>query len=133
MRQVIPDGFEPHFKSSSMTDPWEPLFSKTLADRIQIGFNSSPAHTNSRGFVHGGLISSIADNAMGLSCAVQYSGPKNLLTVHLAVDFISIAKVDQWLLFDTSYSKVGRSVCYAQCFVYADEKIVARANAVFKA
>ncbi len=133
MKRAIPEGFEPHFKSSSMTDPWEPLFSRKMEDRIQIGFISSAAHTNSRGFVHGGLITTIADNAMGLSCATQYEEPRNLLTIHLAVDFSSIARLDQWLLFDTSYSKIGKTICYAQCFVFADEAIVARANAVFKA
>jgi len=132
MHYEIPAGFHPHFKSSSMTDPWEPLYSKKMEDRIQIGFQSNEAHTNSRGLVHGGLITTIADNAMGLSCASQYADPRSLVTVHIAVDFISIAKVNQWLLFDTSYNKVGNSICYAQCFVYADEKIVARANAVFK-
>jgi len=27
-------------------------------------------HTNSRGLIHGGLISALADNAMGYSCAL---------------------------------------------------------------
>ena len=128
----LPAGFEPHFKKSSMTDPWEPIYSQKLADRVQIGLVATAQHTNSRGFVHGGLITSLADNAMGLSCAVQYPEPRNILTMSLSVDFVSVAETGQWLLFDTEFSKIGGSVCFAQCFVTSDETIVARASGVFK-
>ncbi len=128
----IPDGFEPHFKKSSLTDPWEPIYSRKLEDRVQIGLVTSQAHTNSRGLVHGGLISALADNAMGLSCAIQYEVPRNILTMNLSVDFVSAAGLGQWLLFDSSFTKLGSNVCFAQCFVLANEKIVARASGVFK-
>ncbi len=129
----IPDGFEPHFKKSSMTDPWEPIYSCRLTDRVQIGLFAGDAHTNSRGFVHGGLITTLADNAMGLSCQIQYEEPRNILTLSLSIDFVSVARMDQWLLFDSSFTKLGGSVCFAQCFVTSGETIVARASGSFKA
>jgi len=129
----IPEGFEPHFKKSSMTAPWEPIYSQKLSDRVQIALLASEAHTNSRGFVHGGLITTIADNAMGLSCQIQYNEPRNILTMSISIDFVSIARIGQWLLFDTSYSKLGGSVCFAQCFVKADDSVVAQVSGVFKA
>lgn len=129
----IPEGFEPHFKKSSMTDPWEPIYSRQLPDRVQIGLIAGEAHTNSRGFVHGGLITTLADNAMGLSCYIQYAEPRNILTLSLSVDFVSVARTGQWLLVDTTFTKLGGSVCFAQSFVTADEKIVARASGTFKA
>lgn len=133
---MVPAGFEPHFKKSSMTDPWEPIYSRRLADRVQIGLLAGDQHTNSRGFVHGGLLTTLADNAMGLSCAVQYPESRNILTMNLSIDFVSVARTGQWLLFDTSFSKLGGSTCFAQCFVtgsHADgDTIVARASGVFK-
>jgi uncharacterized protein (TIGR00369 family) len=129
----IPAGFERHFKTSSLTNPWEPIYSCKLEDRIQLGLPTTEMHTNSRGFVHGGLITALADNAMGLSCAIQYPEKRNILTMNLSVDFVSVAKVGQWLLFDSSFSKLGNSVCFAQCFVTAEGKTVARASGVFKA
>ena len=63
-----PDGFEPHFRKSSLTEPWEPIYSQRLDDRVVIGLYAREPHTNSRGMVHGGLIAALADNAMGLSC-----------------------------------------------------------------
>ena len=65
----IPPGFERHFRQSPVTDPWEPIYSRKTSDVVVLGLVAEAAHTNSRGFVHGGLISALADNAMGLSCA----------------------------------------------------------------
>ena len=64
-----PPGFAPHFRKSPVTDAWEPLFSRRADGVVEIGFRASRPHANGRGFVHGGLISALADNAMGLSCA----------------------------------------------------------------
>ncbi|HEX5006792.1 MAG TPA: thioesterase, partial [Hyphomonadaceae bacterium] len=61
---AIPSGFEPHFRKSPLTDPWEPLYSKHLPDRIVLGLHTRQPHTNSRGLIHGGLIAALADNAL---------------------------------------------------------------------
>ena len=34
-----------------------------------MGLRLAKPHTNARGLIHGGLIASLADNAMGYSCA----------------------------------------------------------------
>jgi uncharacterized protein (TIGR00369 family) len=132
-----PDGFERHFRQSSLTDPWEPIYSRRLGDRVVIGLYARDPHCNSRGMVHGGLIATLADNAMGLSCVQVLIGQNRkpdggLVTVSLATDFIGAAKLGQWLAVDTSYVKVGRTLCFAQSFVTADGEIVARADARFK-
>ncbi len=128
----IPNGFEPHFRKSPLTDPWEPLFSKRVETAVILGLYADDQHTNSRGFVHGGLITALADNAMGLSCAVQHDAVGSLVTVNLSIDFLGGAQKGQWLEFDTSFSKTGRSINFAQCFVTADGEPCARANATFK-
>jgi hypothetical protein len=52
----IPEGFEPHFRKSPMTDPWEPLYSKRTDKAVIIGLRLAKPHTNGRGLIHGGLI-----------------------------------------------------------------------------
>ncbi|MGO4812676.1 PaaI family thioesterase [Cupriavidus sp. 2MCAB6] len=88
---------------------------------------------NARGFAHGGLITALADNAMGLSCGMQFAEPRSLVTVNLSIDFLSVARIGQWLLFETSFTKVGGTLCFAQAFVTADGVACARANATFRA
>ena len=97
-----------------------------------LGLRAARAHTNSRGFVHGGLIGALADNAMGLSCGRALGHAGGLVTVNLNVDFLGTALEGQWLEFDTVFVKPGRTLCFAQAFVTADGQPCARANAVFR-
>jgi uncharacterized protein (TIGR00369 family) len=127
-----PPGFAPHDRKSPLTDPWEPLFSRKAGDAVVLGLRAGPAHTNSRGFVHGGLISALADNAMGLSCARKLGTAGGLVTVSLSVDFLAAALTGQWLEFDTVFVKPGSTLCFTQAFVTADGQPCARANAVFR-
>src|SRR5262245_36253258 len=52
----IPEGFEPHFRKSPLTDPWEPLYSKRTDRAVIMGLRLATPHTNARGLIHGGLI-----------------------------------------------------------------------------
>lgn len=128
----IPPGFERHFRQSPVTDPWEPIYSRKTSDVVVLGLVAEAAHTNSRGFVHGGLISALADNAMGLSCARRLGDEASLVTVNLALDFLGSAQVGQWLEFDTVFVKPGNTLAFAQAFVTADGEPCARANGVFR-
>jgi uncharacterized protein (TIGR00369 family) len=130
--ESIPDGFERHYRRSGLTDPWEPLYSRATDRAVVIGLRAAEAHANSRGFVHGGLISALADNAMGLSCGKGLEGASGLVTVSLNVDFIGSAQAGQWLTFETEFVRAGRTLCFAQCFVTADGDICARASATFR-
>lgn len=131
-----PEGFAPHHRKSPLTDPWEPLFARTLADRTVLGLEVGPPHTNSRGFLHGGLIAALADNAMGLSCGVVLRGAgiaaSGLVTVSLTVDYVGRAELGQWLAFDTTFVHTGRTLCFAEAEITADGDCIARARATFR-
>ena len=129
----IPAGFEPHTRKSPLTDPWEPLYSKRTDKAVIIGLRLARPHTNGRGLIHGGLIAALADNAMGHSCGYQMrSTDLSLVTIGLAVDFIGTAQVGQWLAVETNVIKTGRTICFAQSLIKADEAVIARANATFR-
>lgn len=128
----IPEGFDRHDRRSPVTDPWEPLYRRISGDTVILGLRAAAAHCNSRGFVHGGLISALADNAMGLSCARHLGDLSSLVTVNLTLDFLGSALQGQWLEFDTMFVKPGGTLCFTQAFVTADGQPCARANAVFR-
>ena len=128
----IPDGFEPHFRKSPFTDPWEPLYSKKTDKSVSMGLYLAKAHTNARGLIHGGLIASLADNAMGYSCAQVMGWTASLLTVSLAVDYIGSAQIGQWLAVECEAIKTGSTICFAQSLIKADDVVIARANATFR-
>lgn len=128
----IPRGFERHDRRSPLTEPWEPLYRRLSGDTVILGVRAREAHCNGRGFVHGGLISALADNAMGLSCVRRLGDVASLVTVSLSVDFLGSAHVGQWLEFDTMFVKPGGTLCFTQAFVTADGQPCARADAVFR-
>ena len=128
----IPEGFQPHFRRSPLTDPWEPLYSRRTDKAVIIGLRLAKPHTNGRGLIHGGLIAALADNAMGYSCAQQMGGAASLVTIGLAVDFVGSAKVGQWLAVESDVIRAGSTICFAQSLVKADDIVIARANATFR-
>lgn len=128
-----PEGFAPHFRKSRVTDPWEPLFSRRTDEAVQIGLYVGDMHCNSRGFLHGGVIAALADNAMGLSCvAVMTEPPRGLVTVSLTVDYVGAAKVGQWLQIEPRVLKVAKSLAFVDALVTANGDVIARASASFK-
>ena len=134
---LVPSGFTSHFRASPFTDPWEPLYSRQEPRKVVIGVHIRPAHCNSRGLVHGGLIASLADNAMGLSAAAALRSEgreavSGLVTLSLTTDYMGSAKLGNWLEVDTHFVRTGGSICFTDCFILAGGEPVARANASFK-
>ena len=127
----IPQGFAPHFRKSPLTDPWEPLYSKKEDGTVLLGTHVRQPHVNGRGFAHGGFITALADNAMGLTLVERSGGLSSLVTVGLSIDFIGSAQIGQWLEVRPDFIKLGKSLGFMQCAVTADGKPCARANATF--
>ena len=128
----IPAGFEPHFRKSPFTDPWEPLYSKKTEKSVSMGLRLAKPHTNARGLIHGGLIASLADNAMGYSCAQALGWASSLVTISLAVDFVGSAEIGQWLAVESEVIRTGSTICFAQSLIKADDAVIARANGTFR-
>jgi len=129
-----PDGFKPHTRKSPLTEPWEPLYSKQTDTAIIIGLRAAKPHCNSRGFVHGGLISALADNAMGLSCANHYDAEtlSGLVTLSLHVDFTKAGQVGDWIEFVTTTVHPSRTIAAAQGHVLANGNPIALMGGHFR-
>lgn len=128
-----PAGFERHFRRSPLTEPWEPLYSRRADDRFSLGLWIRPAHCNARGMLHGGLVSALADNAMGLACVIAAGGnASGAVTASLTVDFLGSAKPGQWLEVAARARKAGSTLGFGSATVTADGVAIAGASAVFR-
>jgi uncharacterized protein (TIGR00369 family) len=128
----IPDGFERHFRKSPFTDPWEPLYSTRTKKAVIMGLRLARPHTNARGLIHGGLIASLADNAMGYSCAQTIGSGSSLVTISLSVDFTGSAEIGQWLAVESDVLRTGSTICFAQSLIRADDDVIARASGTYR-
>lgn len=132
-----PDGFEPYDRRSPITDFWAPLFQRIENNRVTIGLFVAEQHCNSRLTPHGGMIATLSDNCMGISCGLQMRADdrdvSGLWTTSLSVDYLGKAELGQWLTFETVYVETARNNCFAEANIAADGRTIARARAVFRA
>ena len=132
MTDAIPAGFEPLFRKSPLTEPWEPLYAKRTDKAVIVGLRLAKPHTNGRGLIHGGLIAALADNAMGYSCAQATGWTTSFVTISLALDFVGSAEIGQWCSIESDVIKTGKTICFAQSLIKADDAVIARANGTFR-
>jgi acyl-coenzyme A thioesterase PaaI-like protein len=145
--EAPPPGFAPHSRHSPLTAPWEPIHARADGHAVQLGLRVREAHCNSRGFAHGGLVSALADNAMGLSAVAtvraaqlaadtKATSPRGAVTVSLTLDFLDSARIGDWLSIRPVVLKHGRTLAFTEAHVWAstgsDERLVARASATFR-
>ena len=127
----VPEGFVPNPRESPLTAPWEPIWLREREQAVQLGVRVATAHCNSRGLLHGGLIASLADNAMGLSLASAVQG-RGGVTVHLSVDYLKSVQQGQWLQIEPRVIRVGGRLGFVDALITADADVVARADATFR-
>jgi uncharacterized protein (TIGR00369 family) len=106
---------------------------RTSEGVFELGVVVSEAHTNSRGMLHGGVIATLADNAMGLTLGLALGGHVGgIVTTSLAVDYVGVAKLGQWLQISPRVIKAGKSSGVIDALITADGGVVARSNAGFR-
>jgi uncharacterized protein (TIGR00369 family) len=87
---------------------------------------------NHSGFVHGGMISTLADSAMGRSVWALKPGVTRAMSFDLKLTFISTAEVGERLLAVGRVIHAGRRTAVAECRVEGtDGRLVATASATF--
>ena len=87
---------------------------------------------NASGFVHGGIISTLADSAMGRSLRTLKPGVVRAMNFDLKLNFISAGKIGEALRAKGSVVHAGRRTAVTECRVEgADQRLIATASATF--
>jgi len=87
---------------------------------------------NHSGVVHGGMISTLADSAMGRSLRTLRPGVVRAMSFDLKLNFINAAKVGETLRATAHVIHAGRRTAVAECRVEgSDARLVATASATF--
>ena len=126
-----PEGFVPISRTSPFTDLIGPIYQKTDESGLIIGLVAEEKHCNARGMVHGGVLGTLADIAMGYSAAFSTQPPTRIVTTSQTVDYVGRAEKGDWIEVHTDFQKVGRSIAFANCYFHVDSRRIARASAVF--
>ena len=87
---------------------------------------------NHSGFVHGGMISTLADSAMGRSLRTLEPGVARAVSFDLKLNFINAAKVGETLRATGRVIHAGKRTMVAECRVEGrDGRLIATASATF--
>lgn len=87
---------------------------------------------NFSGFVHGGMISALADSAMGRSVRTVKPGVVRAMSFDLKLNFINAAKIGETLRATGRVVHAGRRTMVASCRVEGREgRLIATASGTF--
>lgn len=102
---------------------------KVEEDSLSIEFEVKEHMTNPAKVLHGGLISAMMDEIIGMTILVN--GEKNFFfSVNLNVNFVSIANVGSKVLVTTKIYKKSPKLIQAECVMTGPEnKLVAKGTA----
>src|SRR5262245_35289406 len=128
---AIPPGFGPLFRTSPVLEMIGPLYSRGEGPHLVIGLLAETKHCNARGTVHGGIMATLADVALGYTMAFSSNPPASLTTANLTLDFAGTAKPGDWLEVHVEIQKLGSRLAFANCYINAGEQRIVRASAVF--
>jgi len=127
----VPPGFKLLQRSSPFSALVGPLYTKGEGAERMIGLLAEDKHCNSRGIVHGGLLATLADLALGYTIAFLSDPPRSAVTASLTIDYVGSARVGDWLEVHTDVQKSGGRLTFANCYVHAGNARIVRASAVF--
>lgn len=128
---TIPEGYGPLPRSSNFLQMVGPLYCKPDGDGLILGLRIEERHANSRGIAHGGMLTTLADLALGYNCGRLMAPNQTLITTSITIDFVASASIGDWLEAHTDVQQTGKRLGFANCYLTVGEKRIARASGIF--
>lgn len=129
---AIPTGFDPAGFTPGFLDHGGPYYLGPAADGVRVvGLLICPHHINYRDAAHGGVIATFADVA--LSHAVHDAERPRLApsTVTLTVNYLSGAKLGDWLEARVRIDRLGGRTAYTSGGIWRGPEQLATMSGVF--
>ncbi len=127
----IPAGFEPAKRVGPFLDLFGPIYVKRDGERRIVATRVVEKHLNTRGIVHGGMLVTLADSALGINLAYFGDPPRPMVTVSLTTDFVYAANLGDWIEAHADIQKIGARLAFANCYLQVGDKRILRASGVF--
>src|SRR5271156_5758892 len=125
-----PDGFEPLDLISGYSVAFGPVYLNRSERKL--GFRVEESHLNPFGLCHGGAMATFAD----LQVIAVKDGPGIKPgfspTVSMSVDYLSPARLGEWVEATVTLAKATRSLIFTQALITANGEPVARATALYR-
>jgi uncharacterized protein (TIGR00369 family) len=124
-------GFSPHERTSPYLDLIGPILSRRTDAGLEFALTIDERHVNARGLAHGGVLSALADVAMGYATSSSQDPAPYLITASLTVSFAGAVRIGEAVVARVDVHRIGRRMAFANCYLTSAERRVVHASAVF--
>jgi uncharacterized protein (TIGR00369 family) len=107
---------------------------KSLKGRAVLSMRVRKEHEHSNGTVHGGILCSLSDSAMGFACMTVLSPSQMGTTVEFKIGFFKTVRLSDRLVATAKILAHGRSLYFLECEIRNSKgQLVAKAASTCKA
>ncbi len=97
----------------------------------RFGFLVEAKHLNFADIVHGGMLTTLADQAMGMT-ALRATGNKPHATIELNVQFVGAVRLGEFVEAHCEVVRLTRAIIFMQCRLLVGTRVVANATGIWK-
>ncbi|MCF8466091.1 MAG: PaaI family thioesterase [Sneathiella sp.] len=107
-----------------------PIFHKVEGDQFWHGLIVTARHCNSRGRLHGGMMTTFADGLM--ATAVHRANQITAVTISLNCNICAAADIGDWIEGTARQTGVSDDFAFVEAEAWVGEKIIFNASGVFR-
>lgn len=126
-----PADFEPLPILNSFSSMLGQVYIRRQTQGCSVGLYVSQQHLNEGGVCHGGVIATLADYQT-LAVREQIGGDRFPLTISLHVDYLSAARLGDWLQSCMVIEKRSARMAFSNAQIVAGDNLVARSTAIYR-
>ena len=97
----------------------------------RFGFVVEKKHLNFVEIVHGGMLATFADQAMGMT-AQRATGSKPHATIELNIQFVGAIRLNEFVEAHCEVVRLTRAIVFMQCKIIVGTRTVATASGIWK-
>ena len=97
----------------------------------RFGFLVEPRHLNFNDVLHGGMLATLADQAMGMT-ALRANANKPHATIELNIQFVGAVRAGEFVEAHCGIVRLTRAIIFMQCKLVVDTRVVGNAAGVWK-
>jgi len=109
-----------------------PLFQaeQDAPGEMTLGLKVDAVHTNTMGFMHGGMIATVCDSAMARAAVFLLN--RRTVTLRMALEYFDPIKRGDWLTAHGRMIDQDGEVAHTECLIKVGGDVRARGNGVFR-
>ena len=109
-----------------------PLFQaeQDAPGEMTLGLKVDAVHTNTMGFMHGGMIATVCDSAMARS--THGTLKRRTVTLRMAMEYFDPVKQGEWMEAHGRLVDHDEDVAHTECLIVIKGQTVARSTGVFR-